>query len=251
MRRFCPCPISYGMKRIYLDYAAATPIDKRVLRTMAPFFAKDFQNPSAFYKEGVFVRKHIEGSRKEIAEIIAGHSDEIIFTSGGTEGNNLAIQGAIKAFGNRVSKSRVPHVITSSIEHASVRSVLRALKERDEIELTEISVGKDGVVSLNELKEALRENTVLVSVMQANNEIGTIEPIAEIAKIIRNFKKKNNTTFPLFHTDACQSGNYLEINVERLGVDLMTLNSGKIYGPKGVGALFIRRGVALDPLIYG
>ena len=238
-----------AMKRIYLDYAAATPIDKRVLRAMTPFFARDFQNPSAFYKEGVFVRKHIEEARKEIAKIIAGHSDEIIFTSGGTEGNNLALQGVVKAFGNRVSKK--PHVIASSIEHASVRSVLRVLKKRDEIELTEISIGKDGAVSLSELKDALRENTALVSVMQTNNEIGTIEPIAEVAKIIRNFKKKNNTTFPLLHTDACQSGNYLELNVERLGVDLMTLNSGKIYGPKGIGALFVRRGVTLKPLIYG
>jgi len=236
---------------VYLDYAAATPMDRRVLRTMRPFFTKEFQNPSAFYKEGVSVRKSVESARKKIAGILTGHYDEIIFTSGGTEANNLAIQGVVSAFGTPTSKLGLPHIITSAIEHSSVRDVVRALKEQDAIDLTEIGVDKEGVILLDELKDAIKENTVLVSVMQANNEIGTIEPIAEIAKIIRNFKKKNNTKLPLLHTDACQAGNYLELNVERLGIDLMTLNGGKVYGPKGIGALFVRRGVVLKPTIYG
>jgi len=237
------------MKRVYLDYAAATPIDKRVSRAMKPFLAKEFQNPSAFYKEGVLVRKSVESTRKEVAEILGGHADEIIFTGSGTEANNLAIQGLVFAY--RKTSNKKPHIITSAVEHSSVRDVVRVLKEQDAIELTEISVDKEGIILLDELRDTLQENTILVSVMYANNEIGTIEPVKEIAKLIRSHRKNTGAKFPLLHTDACQAGNFLDLNIERLGIDLMTLNGGKIYGPKGIGALFIRRGIELEPIIYG
>lgn len=249
-------------KSIYLDYAGATPIEKRVLRKMSSLDKGFFANPSAIHAEGVKVRKVIEESRTQIATLINAHSDEIIFTGSGTESDALAILGTIKNYELRIKNEKleykVPHIITSKIEHPAVLENCRMLERRGKAEVSYISVDKFGIVNLEELKDSLKENTILVSIMYANNEIGTIEPIEEIAKIIRHFRKLNKFpipgmgNFPLFHTDACQAMNYLFTeNIEKLGVDMMTFNSSKIYGPKGVGVLYKKRSVELCPLYEG
>ncbi len=227
--------------RIYLDHAATAPEDKRVLEVMRKISAETYGNPSSIHKEGVAAKKILEEARKNIADILRARPDEIIFTSGGTESNNLAIFGAM----GDVSKA---HIIVSSIEHPSVLECVRELERRG-VEVTYVPVESDGIVSPKSVKNALRENTALVSVMYANNEIGTVQPIAEIAKIIRQRNKAGGKA--LFHTDACQAVNYLDMNVLKLGVDLMTFNASKIYGPKGIGALFVKRGVKLAPQIFG
>src|SRR3989344_5523461 len=238
-----------NLRRIYLDHASATPLDPRVFMAMKPLMVKEFGNPGALYREGVAAKDAILLARKKIAQILFAHPDEIVFTGSGTEGNNLAIQGVVRSAQEKSAENKV-HIITSAIEHPSVLSVCQAL-ENHHVDVSYIGVDGNGVIKLDELKKALRKETVLVSVMYANNEIGTIEPIREIAKIVRVWRKQYNTSFPYFHTDACQAANYLPLHVERLGVDLLTLNGSKIYGPKGMGALFIRRGVPLSPLIYG
>ena len=257
-------------KNIYLDHAGATPIDKNVSKKMALYERGFFYNPSAIYEGGIEVRKIIEEKRNRIATLINAHSDEIIFTGSGTESDALAILGVINNYSPKADQPRddkllitnekkeykIPHIITTQIEHPAVLENCRLLEERGEAEVTYISVDEKGLINLGELKETLKENTVLVSVMYANNEIGTIEPIEEIAKIIRRFKKEKIKSFqdsyPLFHTDACQAMNYLSTeNIEKLGVDLMSFNSSKIYGPKGVGVLYKKRNVKLEPLYGG
>ena len=225
-------------KRIYLDNAATTPIDKRVLSVIRKISTESYGNPSSLHKEGVEAKKILSEARKDIAEIIGANPDEIVFTSGGTESNNLAIFGTVR-------DPKKSHIIVSSIEHASIIECVKELEKRG-AEVTYLPVNGDGVVSSKDIKEAIKENTVLVSIMYANNEIGTIQPIVEIAKAIRHSKSR-----PIFHTDACQATNYLDMKVLHLGVDLMTFNASKIYGPKGVGALFVRKGIKLSPLIFG
>jgi len=264
-------------KNIYLDYASATPIDKSVARKMALYECNFFTNSSAIHQEGVKVRNVIEESRNKIAKLINAHNDEIIFTGSGTESVALALLGLIKNYELRIKNEnsefeyKKPHIITTKIEHPAVLENCKMLEESGEAEVTYISVDKSGIVNLEELKDSLKENTVLVSVMYANNEIGTVQPIQEIAKIIRHFKKNYLTpalskgegapsplgkagdgVFPVFHTDACQAMNYLYTeNIEKLGVDLMSFNSSKIYGPKGIGVLYKKRGVKLSPLYAG
>jgi cysteine desulfurase len=187
-------------------------------------------------------------ARKEIAQILDARADEIIFTSGGTEGNNLAFFGT-------VSSPKDSHLIVSAIEHPSVLECARELEKRG-AEVTYLLPDAEGIISAKSVKEALRENTVLVSVMYANNEIGTIQPIAEIAKVIREWRKAKSQklkaeSFLFFHTDACQATNYLPMNVLKLGVDLLTFNASKIYGPKGIGALYAKRGTKLAPIVFG
>lgn len=228
-------------KRIYLDHAAATPEDIRVLEVMRKVGAGEYGNPNSLHKEGILAKKILEAARKNIADIFHAHSDEIIFTSGGTEANNLAIFGAVR----EIQKS---HIVVSNIEHPSVLECAKEL-QRPGAEITFLPVSGNGIVSPKTVGDALRDDTVLVSVMYANNEIGTIQPIADIAKIIRRHNKTGGKT--LFHTDACQAANYLDMNVLKLGVDMMTVNASKIYGPKGVGALFARRGITLFPQIFG
>lgn len=258
-------------KKIYLDYASATPIDKAVAKKMAFCEKSFFANPTSIHSEGVKTRSIIEESRAKIAKLINAHSDEIIFTGSGTESDALAILGVIKNFSSSTTKK--PHIVTTKIEHPAVLENCKMLEERGEVEVTYISVDKTGIVNLEELKDSLKENTVLVSVMYANNEIGTIQPIEEIAKIIRHFRKGKSekgksadeslalrlpkarlwgAELPLFHTDACQAMNYLFTeNIEKLGVDLMSFNSSKIYGPKGIGVLYKKRNIDLCPLYKG
>jgi len=233
-------------KRIYLDHAATTYLDLRVKKVMDDFWIKNFGNPSSLYKEGRLAKKAIEESRLKIARFINAKPQEIIFTAGGTESDNLAIFGVANNF-------KKGHIITTKFEH---HAVLNACKKLEELgfEVSYLDVGEKGIVSLKDFKRALKKETVLVSIMYANNEIGTIQPIAEIGKIIKDFRNSKTSdfkTYPLFHVDACQAAGYLDLNVEKLGVDLMTVNGSKIYGPKGIGFLYIKSGVKISPLLYG
>ena len=261
-------------RRIYFDYAAGAPLDARVFSAMKSYFLNEQGNPSAIYKEGVEAKKAVEEARAKIAGAIFAHPDEIIFTNGGTESNNLAIFGVFRAAQSlqRAALSlgedgplqeKKPHIITSVIEHPSVLNACRALEKTGVAKVDYIGVDKDGIVNLAEFKKVIRPETALVSIMYANNEIGTIQPIREIAKIIRQYRKSHleakppsildglASKYPYFHTDACQAMNYLDVHVERLGVDLLTFNGAKIYGPKGVGVLYRKRNVSLAPVLYG
>lgn len=236
------------MKRIYMDYAAATPVSEEALLAMTATAKKFPWNPSAIHREGRAARAALEAARVEVARELSAHPDEIVFTSGATEANNLALQGVVRAAHARGIAR--PHIIITAIEHPSVLETVRMLAgERARVEI--LPVDKSGLVNPRELRKLITTETVLVSVMYANNEIGTIEPITDIAKEIRHARKLNGSLYPYFHTDSAQAANYLDINVARLGVDLMTLSSGKTYGPRGIGALFVKRGVKLFPLMYG
>ena len=228
------------MPKIYLDYAATTPIDPKVLKAMLPYLRKDFGNPSSIYYLGQKALGAVDEARKTVADFLGCSTQDIVFTGSATEADNLAIFGVIKT-----TKITKPHLITSQIEHHAVLEPCREL-EKQGVEVTYLPVNKEGLVGLAEVKKAIKANTVLVSIMYANNEIGTIQPIAELSKLI----KKTNPKI-LFHTDAVQAVNYLDCDVEKLGVDLFTLSSHKIYGPKGVGALFVKKGVSIAPLIRG
>ena len=244
-------------RRVYLDYASLTPIDRRVAGTMRQYSSSKYANPSAWYKEGVRAKQAMDKARRNIADFIHAHSDEIVFTSGGTEANNMALIGvANKAKSLGIKK---PHIIVSVIEHSSILNTVNLL-EKQGCEITIIPVNKSGIIDLLELKKAIKENTCLISIMLVNNEIGTIQPIHEVAKILRNLKKtiishssrdSNHYLFPLLHTDACQGALYQEINVEKLGVDMMTLDGSKVYGPRGIGCLYMKRNTFIEPIIHG
>ncbi|MEY2664211.1 MAG: hypothetical protein RIT04_19 [Candidatus Parcubacteria bacterium] len=237
------------MKRIYLDYAALTPIDPKVIREMKRFSAKRYGNPSALHTEGVLAKNGLIEARNRISKSLNAHSDEIIFTSGGTEANNLALEGVLGA----VSK---PHIIISAIEHASIMETALALEKKG-CEITRVPVDADGIILIDELQKALRPNTILVSIMSVNNETGAIQPIREVMKVVRNFRRKNpaNGAYPLVHTDACQGFLYgsdeIEMNMEKLGVDMLTLDGAKVCGPRGIGILYVRRGVKLESVMHG
>ncbi len=226
--------------RVYLDYAATTPLDPKVLKAMMPYLKKVFGNPSSIHGPGQEALKAVEEARRTVADFLGGDAKEIVFTGSATEANNLAIFGAVKT-----AKVSRPHVITSKIEHHAVLEPCHEL-EREGVEVTYLPVDGEGIVRLTDVEKAMKPNTVLVSIMYANNEIGTAQPIAEIGKVI---KKVNPKT--LFHTDAVQALNYLDCDVKKLGVDLLTLSGHKIYGPKGVGVLYIKKGTPVTPLVFG
>ena len=240
------------IKRIYLDHSATTYLDKRVKRVMDLFWEKNFGNPSALYEEGRRAKKALDQARANIASFINARPEEIIFTGGGTESDNLAIFGVVKALENSASKQK-KHIITTKIEHHAILNAVKNLEEED-FKATYLNVDENGLVDPIDVKQALRPETRTVSVMYANNEIGAIQPIAEISEIIKEYRK-NKTGIrektPFFHSDACQAAGYLEMDVEKLGVDLMTVNGSKIYGPKGIGFLYVRSGVKLKPIVYG
>jgi len=239
-------------KRIYLDYAAAAPVRPEVRKLLGTFDV--LGNPGTIHAEGVAAKKALEEAREKIAEILGARSKEIIFTSGATESNNIAIFGSVFAWINSYSGKR-PHVIASVIEHPSVLEVCKHLEEKGIADVTYISVNEEGIVDVKKLREALRPETVVVSVIFASNEIGVLQPVADIAKEIRHYKKhtlgNHESKYPLLHTDASQAPLYEELDLRTLHVDLLTLSSEKIGGPSGVGALFVRSGTKLEKILMG
>lgn len=242
----------FRKKQIYLDFASATPIDRSVFKEIKRNEKIFFTNAGSIHKLGLLSDSLLEKSREKISKIINAHSNEIIFTGSGTESDALAILGMVYEF-RKNNKTTIPHIITTSIEHSAILENCKFLKNNNLAEITYINPNINGVINPKDIKEAIKSNTILVSVMYVNNEIGTIQPIQEIAKEIRHYRKNNSSSqFPLFHTDACQAINYLFIsNIEKIGVDLMSFNSSKIYGPKGVGVLYKKRNVTISPIYKG
>ena len=248
-------------KRIYLDYASLTPVDRRVLAEMKKYSGGSgstvgYANPSSIYKEGVAAKKAMEDGRTRVAGFLNAHADEIIFTSGGTEANSLALEGVLRA-ARRGGNAR-PHLVISNIEHSSIMETAAEM-ERQGVEVTRLAVDASGRVSPEELEKAIKPETLLVSLMIVNNETGSIQPIREIAKAVRHAREQimplaadgTRSRYPLLHTDAAQAAAYSDLNVEQLGVDLLTLDAGKAYGPRGIGALYVRRGAPIEPAIHG
>lgn len=238
-------------KIIYMDYASTTMINKHVLRSMLPYLKKLFSNPSSIHKSGMQAQKAIDNARNKIAKLLFTHSDEIIFTGSGTESDALAILGLIANYESRNKNINTkPHIVTTNIEHSAVLENCKILEKNNRAEVTYVEVESNGVVDVKKIKESIKQNTILVSIMYANNEIGTIQPVQEIAKVIRSIRKNMQEIY--LHTDACQAMNYLDIaNMDRLGVDMMSFNGSKIYGPKGVGVLYKKRGVDISPIYAG
>lgn len=227
---------------IYLDYAAATPVDPAVLEAMQPYFSAQFYNPSATYMAAEQVRKDLDAARGRVAHWLGARPSEVVFTAGGTEANNLALHGVMRQFADG-------NIVVSAIEH---ESVLAAAHRYD---CREAGVTSEGLIDVDKLTALIDDKTVFVSVMYANNEVGTIQPIRQLAQVlegIRKARKKEGSSRPLYlHTDAAQAAAYLDLHTARLGVDLMTINAGKIYGPKQVGALFVSSRVQLSPQVLG
>jgi len=275
-------------KHIYLDSASTTPVDPKVLKAMMPYFSGRYGNPSSLHVLGRESKNAIETARKNIAKQIGAEPEEIIFTSGGTESDNLAMFGLARAY-----KEKGKHIIVSGIEHKAILDACKRL-EKEGFEITYLDVDKKGLVSLERLSSSLRRDTILVSIMYANNEIGTVQPIKEIAKIIQEFKTVRhcdpsagwrtekqsvyfeiatfhpseafgeggsrtprndrfiyNSLFPVFHTDACQAAGALPLNVKELGVDALTMSASKIYGPKGAGCLYLDKKYKIEPVMVG
>ena len=227
------------MKQIYLDHNATTPVRKEALEAMMPYFAEEYGNASSVYSMGQKARQTIDEAREAIGNAIGTEAADIIFTSGGTEANNFAIKGIAMA---NLNKGR--HVITSSIEHPAVLEPCRFIEKELGFDVTYLPVDKYGIVDLDKLKDAIRKDTILISIMFANNETGTIQPIKEIAKIARENKI-------YFHTDSVQALGKLPIDVEELGIDLCSFSGHKVYGPKGIGAMYLRKGVKITPFQHG
>ncbi len=251
-------------RKVYLDYAATTPIDRRVFNAMLPYFTKEFGNPSNLYDLGLKAKRAVAEATRKITNALNCAPDEFIFAGSATEADNLALLGSVRGLTRtvrgltRTRRGFAPKIIVSAVEHKGILAACDELK-KEGCEIVELPVGKNGLVRPKDLKKALDEKTILVSITCADSETGTIQPIAEIAEIIKNFRHKNNlhpmprtlNPIPFFHSDASQAAPYLDLDVEKLGVDMMTLSAHKLYGPKGIGGLYVRRGTAIEPIIFG
>ena len=226
------------MKRIYMDHSATTPVAPEVLEAMLPYFKERFGNASSLHGYGLEAKEALEESREKVARLLGAEQDEIIFTSGGTESDNLALKGIA-----RRNKEKGKHIITSCVEHPAILETCRNL-QKEGFEVTYLPVTSDGMVDLAALESAIRPDTILISIMHANNEIGTIQPLEEISRMAAE-----EDIF--LHTDAVQSVGKIAVDVNALGVDLLSISAHKLYGPKGVGALYIRKGTRLESIMQG
>jgi len=244
------------MKRIYLDYAATTPVDKEVLREMFPYFSQKFGNAMSIHSFGQEALAGVDKARERAAKFFKTTPNEIIFTSGATEANNLAVKGVVKSFhSDPINKDKKPHIITTSFEHHCVLHACKSVEKDGLAEVTYVRPGKDGIIKMADIKRAIRPNTILVSVMYVNNEIGTVQPIAEIGKMLKQINSNRGAEKDkfkiVFHTDATQAINYFTCDVNKLEVDLLSMSAHKIYGPKGVGMLYIRKGTTIRQVKHG
>ncbi|HEX4104191.1 MAG TPA: cysteine desulfurase family protein [Candidatus Paceibacterota bacterium] len=233
-------------KRIYLDYAAATPVDTAVLRAMEPYFGGKFGNPGSLHAFGQEAIAAVDHAREALARALGAEFRQIIFTASATEANNLALRGVTAQF-KKARPASTPHLVVSAIEHESVLETARALEAAGDAKVTYVPVGAEGKIDLKNIKESLTPETALVSVMYANNEVGTMEPVREIAALVKLVKN----VYPLLHTDAAQAFQFFDCKASELGVDLMTISSHKIYGPKGAGALYVGDLKFLAPSVTG
>ena len=242
------------MKKIYLDYAATTPVDKDVLKEMLPYFSEKFGNAMSIHSFGQEALQAVDVARGKISNFFGCTPAEIIFTSSATEANNLTVKGVLKSYFSKTKNAqKKPHIITSAFEHHCVLDSCRAAEKENLVEVTYIKPGKDGIIKVSDIKKAIKSNTLLISIMYVNNEIGTVQPIEKIGKLVKkmNTTRKENDFKIVFHTDATQAINYFNCNVDKLGVDLLSMSAHKIYGPKGVGMLYIRKGTAIRKIQDG
>lgn len=229
----------------YFDHASTTPVDPRVFKAVVPYFSREFGNAANLYEPGQRARWAVEDSLNKISSVLNCSSEEFIFTGSATESDNLAILGVARA-----NKELGNKIIISNIEHKGIIAAADALK-KEGFEICELRVKKNCLVNPEDLKKLLDEKTILISVTYVDNETGTIQPVKELSEVMKKFREKNKRSLPYFHIDASQAASYLDLDIERLGVDLMTLSSHKIYGPKGIAGLYVRKGTNISPIIFG